>query len=141
MRRSAVLVMVVLGLLVGCSGGGSGAGPAPDGYAVVVTRNGQELARLDLAALQALPQTSVETPGTGGGGVQEGPTVAAALDAAGVAEPVDATITGDEGTVAFTAAELDGAVLDFTNRDTVKLAGSGLPRERWIRNVTAIGVP
>lgn len=144
MRRA--LTLLVLLVLAGCGGGtgpgtGGGAGPAPDGYAVVVSRDGQELARLDLAALQALPQSAVETPGTGGEGVQEGPSVAAVLAEAGVTGPLDVTVTGDEGTVAFTAAELAGAVLDVTNRGTTKLAGADLPRDRWIRSVTALEVP
>ena len=67
------------------------------------------MARPDLAALQGLPQTSVPTPGTGGDGVQEGPAVAAVLAEAGADGPVDVTVTGDEGTVAFTAAELAGS--------------------------------
>lgn len=144
MRHTFGLLLVLL--VAGCGGAtgpgsGGGAGPAPAGYAVVVSRGGQELARLDLAALLALPQTSVETPGTGGDGAQEGPAVAAVLAEAGVDGPVDVTVTGDEGTVAYTAAELAGAVLDVTNRGTTKLAGADLPQDRWLRNVTSLAVP
>ncbi len=127
------VVLACAGLLgAGCA--------APASYALTVTRGGQQLARFDLAALQALPQTRITTPGTGNGGEQDGPSVAAVLEKAGATTFTGVAVTGDEGTRTFTAAEVVGAVLDVTNRGTTKFASAALGQDRWVRNVTEVEV-
>lgn len=131
MRRWLVAPWVAL-LVAGCG--------VPADYALTVTRGGQQLARFDLAALQALPQSRITTPGTGSGGEQDGPSVAAVLEKAGAAPFSSVAVTGDGGTRTFTAAELAGAVLDVTNRGTTKFASAGVGQDRWVRNVTDLRV-
>ena len=113
---------------------------APGDYAVTVTRGGRQLARLDLAALRALPQSDIATPGTGDGGRQDGPSVAAVLDKAGAGTFTRIVVTGDEGARTFTAAEVAGAVLDLTNRGTTKFASAGVGQDRWVHTVTDLDV-
>ncbi|OJY47282.1 hypothetical protein [Pseudonocardia sp. 73-21] len=127
------LMLACAGLvLVGCG--------APGGYTLTVARGGQQLAAFDLAALQALPQTRITTPGTGNGGEQDEPGVVAVLEKAGAATFTGVAVTGDEGTRTFTAAEVAGAVLDITNRGTTKFASAGVGQDRWVHNVTTIDV-
>ena len=125
--------MWVVGLCAALLVAGCG---APADYAVTVTRGGRQLVRLDLAALQALPQSHITTPGTGNGGRQDGPSIAAVLEKAGAATFTSVAVTGDEGTRTFTAVEVAGAVLDVTNRGTTKFASTAVGPDRWVHNVT-----
>ncbi len=129
--------MWMFGLCAGLLVAGCG---APADYTLTVTRGGQQLARFDLAALQALPQTRITTPGTGNSGEQDGPAVGAVLQKAGAATFTSVAVTGDEGTRTFTAAEVAGAVLDVTNRGTTKFAATGVGQDRWVRTVTELAV-
>ncbi|MFC5993453.1 hypothetical protein ACFQE5_04390 [Pseudonocardia hispaniensis] len=150
-----ILLAVLLGsVLVACAGsplepGASGApGAGTEGGAatpvaegLVVRRGDHELLRLDVDGLRALPQVEAATAGTGKGS-QRGPTVRAVLDRAGVGAVTTVTVEGRDPTQTLTAADLtDRLVLDLTARGTVKLAGPDLPRERWVRDVTALVVP
>jgi len=132
-RVGVGIAAVLASALTACSSGTSA-------YTLSVTRGTTTLATFDLAALQALPQVHVSTPGTGNDGVQDGPAIRAVLDRAGAGAVTSVAVTGDEGTLTFPAADLATAVLDVTNRGTTKLAGADLPRERWVRNVTRLVV-
>jgi hypothetical protein len=158
MRRSCG---VVVGLLLatalvacGSSGGGTGSGSgsgsgsgtgggggASSSGSVVVRDGALELARFDLAALQALPQVDVKTPQSAGDQVQTGPTVRSVLDKAGVAAVTQLRVEGRDPAQTLSGADLDGRpILDVTNRGTVKLAGPDLTTDRWVRDVTALVV-
>jgi hypothetical protein len=151
MRRSGG---VVVGLLLatalvacGSNGGGTGSGTgtgsgggASSSGSVVVRDGARELARFDLAALQALPQVDVKTPQSAGDQVQTGPTVRSVLDKAGVAAVTQLRVEGRDPAQTLSGADLDGPILDVTNRGTVKLAGADLTTDRWVRDVTALVV-
>jgi hypothetical protein len=133
------------------------------GNDLVVQQNGQQLAHLNLSALQRLPQVDVATPQSHGAKVQRGPTVRAILTAAGAAhvervriEGRDAPqtltaagaahvervrIEGRDAPQTLTAAQLtDNVILSLTKRGTLKLAGADLATERWVRDVATLVV-
>jgi hypothetical protein len=125
-------------LLLGCSGAIGQSGQA-GGHAVLVRDGGRALARFDLAALRALPQTDIATPQSQGRRVQHGPRVRTVLAQAGVLQFTSLRVVGVGGTGTFSAAEIDDqVVLDFEQRGTVKLAGANLPQARWVRDVTEL---
>jgi hypothetical protein len=152
MRRSGgvVIGLLLAAVLVACgpsgagtgsgSGTGSGGGGASSSGSVVVRDGARELARFDLAALQALPQVDVKTPQSAGDQVQTGPTVRSVLDKAGVAAVTQLRVEGRDPAQTLSGADLDGPILDVTNRGTVKLAGADLTTDRWVRDVTALVV-
>lgn len=127
-------------LLIGLGLGGC-ATDSGDDYHVVVRQDGRVLADFDLGRLAELPQTEIATPQSHGNQVQRGPAVRSVLNAAGAGEVHSVRFEGSDPAQTLTAAELtDRVVLSFTRRDTVKLAGAGLARDRWVRDVSAVVV-
>ena len=111
------------------------------GNDLVVQQNGQQLARLNLAQLQHLPQVDVATPQSRGAKVQRGPTVRAILSAAGAGRVESVRVEGRDPPQTLTATELtENLILALTKRNTLKLTGTDLGTERWVRDVTALVV-
>lgn len=133
-------------LLVGAGAGACATATDTDadtatGYHLVVRQDGRVLQDFGLARLGELPQTEITTPQSLGNPVQRGPAVRAVLDAAGATEVRSVRFEGRDPAQTLTAAELtDQVVLSFTKRDTVKLAGVDLDRDRWVRDVSVVVV-
>lgn len=140
MRSSAghLLRVVLAALLVGTGGCAT---DSDGGYHLVIRQDGRVLDEFDLARLGELPQSEITTPQSHGNPVQRGPSVRAVLAAAGATEISSVRVEGSDPAQTLTGAELtDRVVLSFTRRDTVKLAGTDLPRDRWVRDVSAVVV-
>lgn len=89
------------------------------------------------ADLKALPLAQVEAEGK----VEEGPRLLDILQAAGVSEFEEITLTGADGSMTLSAEQVDDQViLDFTNRGTVKLAAANIPKTEWVKDITRIEV-
>ncbi|WP_371871665.1 hypothetical protein [Mycobacterium bourgelatii] len=117
------------------------AGPTSNGGALVVQQDGQEVRRFVLPQLRDLPQVEVPTPQSHGAQVQKGPTVRSILAAARVTEVDRVRVDGRDPAQTLTAAELtDQVILNVTKRNTLKLTGTQLDRDRWVRDVTALVV-
>jgi hypothetical protein len=130
--RRLVVGALAIGALTACGVGGND---------LVVQQNGQQLARLNLAQLQHLPQVDVATPQSRGAKVQRGPTVRAILSAAGAARVESVRVEGRDPPQTLTATELtENLILALTKRNTLKLTGTDLGSERWVRDVTALVV-
>ena len=130
--RRLVVGALAIGALTACGVGGND---------LVVQQNGQQLARLNLAQLQHLPQVDVATPQSRGAKVQRGPTVRAILSAAGAARVESVRVEGRDPPQTLTATELtEKLILALTKRNTLKLTGTDLGSERWVRDVTALVV-
>ncbi|CAJ1496696.1 hypothetical protein [[Mycobacterium] holstebronense] len=135
-------------LLVGVAVSGCGADADADtgtdattGFHLVVRQDGRILDEFDLARLGDLPQTEIATPQSHGSPVQRGPAVRAVLDAAGATAVHSVRFEGRDPAQTLAAAELtDQVVLSFTKRDTLKLAGVDLERDRWVRDVSTVVV-
>jgi hypothetical protein len=111
------------------------------GNDLVVQQNGQQIARLNLAQLQHLPQVDIATPQSHGATVQRGPTVRAILTAAGAARVESVRVEGRDPPQTLTATELtEKLILALTKRNTLKLTGTDLGTERWVRDVTTLVV-
>lgn len=133
----------MLALLVGLGVGACATDSAAQAHYRVVVRHddGHVLGEFDLARLRELPQSEIATPQSRGSQVQRGPELRAVLAAAGASEATSVRVEGSDPAQTLTAAELaEQVVLSYTKRDTVKLAGANLDRDRWVRDVTAVVV-
>lgn len=131
--------LVVAAGVAGC--GSETATDTATGYHLVIRQDGRTLDEFDLARLGGLPQTEIATPQSHGSPVQRGPAVRAVLNAAGATAVHSVRFEGRDPAQTLTAAELtDQVVLSFTKRDTVKLAGVDLDRDRWVRDVSVVVV-
>jgi hypothetical protein len=102
----------------------------------VVTANGQATA-FTLAQLKALPAASITVEGK----VEDGFHLRALLQAVGVTEFTQVVLTGLDGmNVASSAQVDDNFLLDFTNRDTVKVATTSIPKANWAKDIYLIEV-
>ncbi|MGB3476965.1 MAG: hypothetical protein WBA69_19500 [Mycobacterium sp.] len=146
MRSSAgrLFGLGLAALVVGAAAAGCAADTDTDtstGYHLVIRQDGRVLDEFDLARLGGLPQTEIATPQSHGSPVQRGPAVRAVLDAAGATAVRSVRVEGRDPAQTLTAAELtDQVVLSFTKRDTLKLAGAELERDRWVRDVSTVVV-
>ena len=135
-RRLAgpVAVLAVSAALVAC-------GASQTLLQLVVQEDLRVLERFTISQLQRLPQTEVATPLSHGAQVQKGPSVRSILDAAGATSVIKVRVQGRDPAQTLTAAELgDQTILGFTKRDTLKLTGAKLARDRWVRDVTTLVV-
>lgn len=129
----AVAVIVILGLGA-CSRSGGDSG-------LVVQEHGRVLDRYSVSQLQRLPQIEIATPQSHGAQVQKGPTVRSILDFAGITGVTTLRVEGRDPAQILAAAELsDPVILNITKRDTLKLTGTKLSTDRWVRDVTALVV-
>ncbi|OBI39750.1 hypothetical protein [Mycobacterium colombiense] len=130
----AIAVLVMSGGLVACGG-------SENGLQLVVQENHQVLQRFAISQLQQLPQVEVATPQSHGAQVQKGPSVRSILEAAGATGVNKVRVEGRDPAQILTAAELDDqTILGFTKRNTLKLTGTKLGREQWVRDVTDLVV-
>jgi hypothetical protein len=147
-RRWPLLVAVVaiaamvggawlLQSMVSNGSGAAGGGAAP--YSIKVTKGGEVLKVYDLAALHALPQSTVVIDGK----EQDGPSLPVLLKDAGAGRYDSVVIRGaglrDQGKLTLTAARARKRVqLDFSDRGTAKVCGPDLYHAEWVRDVVSI---
>ncbi|WIM86377.1 hypothetical protein PT015_15860 [Candidatus Mycobacterium wuenschmannii] len=125
--------------LVACDTAHTADGPASG--EVAVQQNGHQLARLTLVQLQHLPQADIATPQSRGAKIQRGPTVRTVLAAAGAQRVHSVRVEGRDTPQTLAAAELtEKLILCVTKRQTLKLAGTDLGVERWVRDVSTLVV-
>lgn len=129
-----VAVLAISAELVAC-------GASQPDLQLIVQENHRVLDRFTVSQLQRLPQVEVATPQSHGAQVQKGPSVGSILEAAGATDVVKVRVEGRDPAQTLTAAELDDQlILAFTKRDTLKLTGAKLTRNRWVRDVTDLVV-
>ncbi|OBK20193.1 hypothetical protein [Mycobacterium asiaticum] len=108
---------------------------------LVVQQHDRVLRRFTLQQLRDLPQIEIATPQSRGAQVQKGPTVRSILNAASTANPEWVRVEGRDPAQTLSASEItDLVILAVTKRNTVKLTGTQLPRDRWVRDVDRIAV-
>lgn len=142
--RSSILRLFGVVLVSMVVGGGVTAcpGPATDGMGELVVQQAERvLGRFTLPQLEGLPQVEIATPQSRGAQVQKGPTVRSILHSAGDPAVDRVRVEGRDPAQTLTAAELtDQVILNVTKRNTLKLTGTQLGRDRWVRDVTALVV-
>ncbi|OBJ55084.1 hypothetical protein [Mycobacterium sp. 1423905.2] len=127
-------MVAVVGVLGGCATH-SGA------TALVVRQNGAVLAHVGMSRLKELPQLEIHTPQSHGAQVQRGPSVTSVLADAGATGVTAVRVEGRDPAQTLTAAQLsERVILNLTRRNTLKLVGSDLDTDRWVRDVTALVV-
>src|SRR5688572_3050608 len=78
---------------------------------------------------------------TAEGRVEEGPMLKDVLALAGVSEFTEVSLTGSSSPVTLTFEQVDdNTILDLTNRGTLKLATTYIPKENWTKDITEIKV-
>lgn len=99
----------------------------PDGSAFDVT----------LAAVKDLKLAELTVEGK----VQEGPMLKDVLGLAGITEFNEVTLSGSSAPVTLTFAQVDtNTILDFSNRGTMKLATTYIPKAEWTKDISEIVV-
>jgi hypothetical protein len=90
-----------------------------------------------LESVKTLPLSSITVEGK----VQEGPKLADVLALAGVTEFTEVTLSGSSAATTLTADQVDdNTILDFSNRGTMKLATTYIPKAAWTKDITEISV-
>lgn len=90
-----------------------------------------------LESVKALPLASITVEGK----VQEGPKLGDVLALAGVTEFTEVTLSGSSAATTLTADQVDdNTILDFSNRGTMKLATTYIPKAAWTKDITEISV-
>jgi hypothetical protein len=90
---------------------------------------------LDAVKALTLVQITVE------GKVQEGPRLLDVLALAGITDFSEVTIEGSSAPCTLTRAQVDdNTILDFSNRGTMKLATTYIPKADWTKDITKITV-
>jgi hypothetical protein len=90
---------------------------------------------LDAVKKLKLTQITVE------GKVQEGPKLLDVLSLAGVTDFNEITITGSSAPSTLKHEQVDdNTILDFSNRGTMKLATTYIPKADWTKDITEITV-
>ena len=73
--------------------------------------------------------------------VEEGPKLLDVLNAVGITEFSEVTLTGSTSTITLTREQVDdNTILDFTNHGTVKLATTYVAKPDWTKDITEITV-
>ena len=90
-----------------------------------------------LDAVKGLPLVSITVDGK----VQEGPKLLDILSLAGITEFTEVTISGSSAPCTLTREQVDdNTILDFSNRGTMKLATTYIPKASWTKDITEIAV-
>ncbi len=90
-----------------------------------------------LEAIKSLPLTQITVDGK----VQEGPKLLDVLALAGVTEFIEVSLsgTGSPSTLTFEQVS-ENTILDFSNRGTMKLATTHIPKADWTKDIAEITV-
>lgn len=129
--KKVLLWALMLWLLSAC-----GAPAAPQVLFQIVKPDSTKFA-VTLDAVKALPLTQITVEGK----AQEGPKLADILALAGVTDYAEIIISGSSASCTLTKAQVDdNAILDFSNRSTMKLATIYIPKSDWTKDITEITV-
>lgn len=87
--------------------------------------------------LKKLPLASLTVDGK----VEEGVKLSDVLTAAGITEYIEVSLSGSASPVTLTHDQVDdNTILDFTNRGTVKLSSTYVPKPEWTKDISEIKV-
>ncbi|MCX6058421.1 MAG: hypothetical protein NTW69_09755 [Chloroflexi bacterium] len=90
-----------------------------------------------LDAVKVIPLTQITVEGK----VQEGPKLSDVLALAGVTDFTEVTINGSSAPSTLIRTQVDdNTILDFSNRGTMKLATTYIPKVNWTKDITDITV-
>jgi hypothetical protein len=139
MKKIISLLFILMFLLSACAPAAKTAEPAqakPTGLFQIVKLDGSKFeVTLDAVKKLTLAQITVD------GKVQEGPKLLDVLLLAGVTEFTEITITGSSAPSTLKREQVDdNTILDFSNRGTMKLATTYIPKAEWTKDIIQITV-
>lgn len=110
--------------------------PAAPSLFQIVKPDGAKFA-VTLEAVKKLPLAQITVEGK----VQEGPKLMDILSLAGITDFTEVTLAGNSASTTLTRAQVDdNTILDFSNRGTMKLATTYIPKANWTKDITEIMV-
>lgn len=135
------LAILVIGLISGCAAGSQSAnsrGQSASKKAVIqVVKPDGTTKGFSLSDLKTLPNGSLTVDGK----QEEGPQLGEVLKSAGVTEYKQVLITGSSGSMTLAAKDVSPEViLDYTNRNTLKLAAPKIPKNQWLKDISSLKV-
>lgn len=140
--RRIVMTLVLSALFLSACAPAATETPAPaplaagSGLFQIVKPDGSTF-DMTLDAVKALPLASITVEGK----VQEGPKLMDILSLAGISDFAELTITGSSAPNTLTREQVDdNTLLDFSNRGTMKLATTYIPKAEWTKDITKIEV-
>ena len=102
----------------------------------IIKADGTEFG-VTLDAVKGLPLAQITVDGK----VEEGPKLLDVLNLAGVTDFTQVTLTGSSAPAALTREQVDdNTILDITNRGTMKLATTYIPKADWTKDISEITV-
>ena len=139
MKKIIPVLFLLIFLLSACASAAKTAEPAqvkPAGLFQIIKPDGSKFdVTLDAVKKLKLAQITVE------GKVQEGPKLLDVLSLAGVTDFTEVTITGSSAPSTLKREQVDdNTILDFSNRGTMKLATTYIPKADWTKDITQITV-
>jgi hypothetical protein len=133
-KLSSVTIVLLVLLLFGCASPGET--NEEKTLVQVIFPDGKTTA-FSKADLEDLPQFAIEV----GGKTEEGPSLSSVIQSVGVQDYSEVTLEGLNSTLTLSREQLtDDVLLDFTNRDTMKLAAVDIPKKDWVKDITRIMV-
>jgi hypothetical protein len=139
MKKIVPALFLLIFLLSACASAAKTAEPAQiksTGLFKIVKPDGSKFdVTLDAVKKLKLAQITIE------GKVQEGPKLLDVLSLAGVTDFTEVTITGSSAPSTLKREQVDdNTILDFSNRGTMKLATTYIPKADWTKDITQITV-
>jgi hypothetical protein len=139
MKKIASSLFLLMFLLSACASAAKTAEPVQaksTGLFQIIKPDGSKFeVTLDAVKKLTLAQITVE------GKVQEGPKLLDVLSLAGVIEFTEITITGTNAPSTLKREQVDDhTILDFSNRGTMKLATTYIPKAEWTKDISEITV-
>lgn len=138
-RHAAGLLslLVAFGLILPACAPAAATQAVPPGTLFQVVRADGSSQPFTAADLQNLPVAQITVDGK----VEEGPRLLDVLIAAGVNDFSEVTLIGSSAPVTLTRDQVDdNTLLDLTNRGTLKLASTHVPKPDWTKDITIITV-
>lgn len=136
MKKILTLFIVCNIFILACGSSAPEAEPASDTLLKIIRADGSTF-DVTVDAIKTLSVAQV----TAEGRVEEGPLLKDVLALAGVTEFTEVTLTGSASPVTLTFEQVDeNTILDLTNRGTLKLASTYVPKENWTKDISQITV-
>jgi hypothetical protein len=139
MKKIISLLFILMSLLSACAPAAKTAEPVQaksTGLFQIIKPDGSKF-DVTLDAVKKLTPAQITVEGK----VQEGPKLLDILSLAGVTEFTEITITGGSAPSTLKREQVDdNTILDFSNRGTMKLATTYIPKAEWTKDISEITV-
>jgi hypothetical protein len=134
MKKFFIYIFLLVLLISACAPAGTDS-ESPALFKIIKTDGTEFDVTVDM--IKTLPVSQV----TAEGRVEEGPLLKDVLALAGVTEFTEVSLTGSSSPATLTFEQVDeNTILDLTNRGTLKLATTYIPKDSWTKDISEITV-